>query len=79
MIERHQWRPFPSLPNPPPFFRFSLSPTPFDACYAGYSKSEAIHGRHSTINYWKQMEACLTDLCFFLSDVLRMSELQKPE
>ena len=25
----------PSLPNPPPFFPFSLSPTPFDACYAG--------------------------------------------
>ena len=21
---------------PPPFFPFSLSPTPFDACYAGY-------------------------------------------
>ena len=29
--------PFPSLPNPPPFFLFSLSPTPFDAGYAGYS------------------------------------------
>ena len=27
--------PFPFLPNPPPFFPFSLSPTPFDACYAG--------------------------------------------
>ena len=26
---------FPSFPNPPPFFPFSLSPTPFDACYAG--------------------------------------------
>ena len=25
----------PSLPNPPTFFPFSLSPTPFDACYAG--------------------------------------------
>ena len=32
-------RPFPSLPYPPPFSPFSLSPTPFDACYAGYSKS----------------------------------------
>ena len=29
-------RPFPSLPNPLPF---SLSPTPFDACYAGYCES----------------------------------------
>ena len=29
--------PFPSLPYPPPFFPFSLSPTPFDACYAGYN------------------------------------------
>ena len=28
-------RPFSSLPYPPPFFPFSLSPTPFDACYAG--------------------------------------------
>ena len=26
---------FPSLPYPPPFFPFSLSPTRFDACYAG--------------------------------------------
>ena len=26
----------PSLPNPSPFFPSSLSPTPFDACYAGY-------------------------------------------
>ena len=25
-----------SLPNTPPFFPSSLSPTPFDACYAGY-------------------------------------------
>ena len=32
-------RPFPFLPYPPPFSPFSLSPTPFDACYAGYSKS----------------------------------------
>ena len=29
----------PSLPNPPPFFPSSLSPTPFDACYAGYKNS----------------------------------------
>ena len=30
--------PFPSLPPPPPpFFPFSLSPTPFDACYACYN------------------------------------------
>ena len=29
--------PFPSLPYPPPFFPFSLSPTPFDACYEGYN------------------------------------------
>ena len=29
-------RPFLSLPNPPPFFPFSLSPTRFDACYAGH-------------------------------------------
>ena len=27
--------PLPSLPNPPPFFPFLLSPTPFDACYSG--------------------------------------------
>ena len=27
--------PLPSLPNPPPFFPFLLSPTPFDACYLG--------------------------------------------
>ena len=27
--------PLPSLPNHPPFFPSSLSPTPFDACYAG--------------------------------------------
>ena len=26
----------PSLPKPPPFFHSSQSPTPFDACYAGY-------------------------------------------
>ena len=29
----------PSLPNPPSFFPSSLSPTPFDACYAGYKNS----------------------------------------
>ena len=26
---------FPSAPYGPPFFPFSLSPIPFDACYAG--------------------------------------------
>ena len=35
----HSRRPFPSLPYPPPFFPFLLSPTPFDACYAGYRKA----------------------------------------
>ena len=35
----HSRRPFPSLPYPPPFFPLLLSPTPFDACYAGYRKA----------------------------------------
>ena len=26
--------------NPPPFFPFSLSPTPFDACYAGHIENK---------------------------------------
>ena len=29
--------PLPSLPNPPPFFPSSPSPTPFNACHAGYA------------------------------------------
>ena len=29
--------PLSPLPPPPPFFPFSLSPTPFDACFAYYN------------------------------------------
>ena len=35
--------PFPSLPYPPPFSPFSLSPSPFEACYAGYAFGEISH------------------------------------
>ena len=48
---------FPSLPNPPPFFPFSLSPTPFDACYAGY-----VLSRHYSIPRW-----CLLNTGFTVS------------
>ena len=39
----------PSLPNPPPFFRSSLSPTPFDTCYAGHN----IHRVRYFRRLWK--------------------------
>ena len=44
------WAPSPpSLPNPPPFFPSSLSPTPFDICHAGHN----IHRVRYFRRLWK--------------------------
>ena len=44
------WAPSPpSLPNSPPFFPSSLSPTPFDTCYAGHN----IHRVRYFRRLWK--------------------------
>ena len=44
---KREGSPLPSLPNPPPFFPSSLSPTPFDDCYAGETKfcRKLLHSR----------------------------------
>ena len=36
-------------PLPPPFYPFFLSPTPFDACYAGYIMTGASHENRATL------------------------------
>ena len=38
-----------SFPYPPPFYPFSLSPTPFDAFYAGYIMTGASHENQATL------------------------------
>ena len=48
--------PLPSPPNPPPFFPPFQSPTPFDACYAGYSLSVQLTTAKSFVslsNLWE--------------------------
>ena len=40
----------PLSPQPPPFFPLSLSPTPFDACYAGYVMSTPSDVKAPSLN-----------------------------